>query len=197
MVLGSPADKPDEGKRVKSCGRITSAMTIKMFPSQTNQLIARYSRQFMLPDTFREDALQYVKGFLKKGGYGDQPKMTEVKVENVAADFYSVWEGSRGPPKPLTEQMPKRRCAPSGPAPSTKVRATEPGAPPDHEITYEFLPLERTLRLTSADASMENSETHQLEVFTERNMTRPKRLSRQTSRGLSVTAWLCRGSGCV
>ena len=44
-------------------GDVSSPVVVRIFPTQTNQLILRHIRKFMLPDS---SALQYVKEFLRK-----------------------------------------------------------------------------------------------------------------------------------
>ena len=76
-------------------GEVASPVTLRIFPSQHDQLIACNVRQFMSPDSSREQALQYVKEFLKKGGHGGaKPIDAKVTTKNVTESFYSFTQDS-------------------------------------------------------------------------------------------------------
>ena len=154
-----------------SSGEVVSPVTLRIFPSQQEQLIARNIRQFMSPDSSRDQALEYVQEFLERGGRDLKPPSVDVAAENATETFYSFWQDSfdEAPTtaSSTTTQMP---AAPSGLSPSsgvfTNTRATEL----DEQNKFEIAPLDCLLHVKSADATTESMEVHALEVFTESNV---------------------------
>ena len=111
-------------------GEISSPTVIRIFPSQSDQLIARNIRQFMQPDSSREQAVEYVQQFLKRGGHDVKANKEKAKVEratSVTEIFYMVWQDSFDPPDEPDKQEPQVPSAPAGPSLSfgvfTRTRA--------------------------------------------------------------------------
>ena len=116
------------------------------FPSQTNQLIARRVRKFMMPESTREDALKYAKEFLKRGGEPTQDAQPKLETENETEVFDSMWDDTFVLTEPVPDQTCRMPSAPSGPAASATALTTERASPPEEEIALEFVPLDCSLQ---------------------------------------------------
>ena len=138
-------------------GEVSSPVVIRIFPSQTNQLMARHIQQLTLPDVSSYQALQSAKEFLKKGGYDTRVTETEVKTKNVTETFYSAWQDSFDVPEATSEPAPRMPSAPSGPAPSSRVHTTTRAALQEEVTVYQLAPLKCVLRVKSNDATSETS----------------------------------------
>ena len=138
-------------------GQISSNAVKKISPSQFGQMVTKNMHTFMQPDFNPEQALRYVKEFVRKGEGQSSTKSMGQKVDAATSEFYTYWEDEWVPFESTTQSPARAPTAPSGPAPSQGVHTTTRVAQPprDIQLAYEMADLECTLALKSTDASAE------------------------------------------
>ena len=73
-------------------GQISSNAVKRIVPSQFDQMVTKNIRGFMQPEFDPEQALRYLKEFVRKGEGPSATKPAEQKVDAVTSEFYTFWE---------------------------------------------------------------------------------------------------------